>query len=318
LRLNDAGDLVNANGERVDQVNARFLHIVKMGLDDVAFPKIPQQGIGAEQINTARAVRRQFLELFDNEVPEYARARALYSTDSRIMDSMQLGRDVTARTDTDELAAIVKDMSPSEKEAFSLGVLQNIEDQAARSVEGANTAYNVYKTPQKRRILRLAFPEGEQGQKQYDQFIGALETEARMATTESRVLGGSQTAERSEAMRMLREGADVPALSSMDPSQIVMQLFREEGQQASEAQLRSATAEMARLLTEEDPAALTRIARDLGSMSMRESIVRNAPRVAARLPLLLAGQLRDPLQSGAIAERTASEILNQNQNRIAQ
>jgi hypothetical protein len=104
----------------------------------------------------------------------------------------------------------------------------------------------------------------------------------------------------------------------MDPSQIVMQLFREEGQQASEAQLRSATAEMARLLTEEDPAALTRIARDLGSMSMRESIVRNAPRVAARLPLLLAGQLRDPLQSGAIAERTASEVLNQNQNRIAQ
>ena len=318
LRLNDAGDLVNANGERVDQVNARFLHIVKMGLDDVAFPKIPQQGIGAEQINTARAVRRQFLELFDNEVPEYARARALYSTDSRIMDSMQLGRDVTARTDTDELAAIVKDMSPSEKEAFSLGVLQNIEDQAARSVEGANTAYNVYKTPQKRRILRLAFPEGEQGQKQYDQFIGALETEARMATTESRVLGGSQTAERSEAMRMLREGADVPALSSMDPSQIVMQLFREEGQQASEAQLRSATAEMARLLTEEDPAALTRIARDLGSMSLRESIARNTPRLAARLPLLLAGQLRDPLQSGAIAERTASEVLNQNQNRIAQ
>ena len=318
LRLNDAGDLVNANGERVDQVNARFLHIVKMGLDDVAFPKIPQQGIGAEQINTARAVRRQFLELFDNEVPEYARARALYSTDSRIMDSMQLGRDVTARTDTDELAATVKDMSPSEKEAFSLGVLQNIEDQAARSVEGANTAYNVYKTPQKRRILRLAFPEGEQGQKQYDQFIGALETEARMATTESRVLGGSQTAERSEAMRMLREGADVPPISSMDPSQIVMQLFREEGQQASEAQLRAATAEMARLLTEEDPASLARIARDLGSMSMRESIVRNAPGVAARLPLLLAGQLRDPVQSGAIAERTASEVLNQNQSRLAQ
>lgn len=318
LRLNDAGDLVNANGERVDQVNARFLHIVKMGLDDVAFPKIPQQGIGAEQINTARAVRRQFLELFDNEVPEYARARALYSTDSRIMDAMQLGRDVTARTDTDELAANVRDMSPSEKEAFSLGVLQNIEDQAARSVEGANTAYNVYKTPQKRRVLRLAFPEGEQGQKQYDQFIGALETEARMATTESRVLGGSQTAERTEAMRMLREGADVPTLSSMDPGQIVMQLFREEGQQASEAQLRSATAEMARLLTEEDPAALARIARDLGSMSLRESIVRNTPRLAARLPLLLAGQLRDPVQTGAIAERTASEILNQNQNRIAQ
>ena len=139
---------------------------------------------------------------------------------------MQLGRVVTAHTDTDELAATVKDMSPSQKEAFSLGVLQNIEDQAARSVEGANTAYNVYKTPQKRRILRLAFPEGEQGQKQYGQFIGALETEARIATTESRVLGGSQTAELSGAMRMLREGADVPTLSSMDPSQIIMQLFR--------------------------------------------------------------------------------------------
>ena len=99
----------------------------------------------------------------------------------------------------------VRDMSRSEKEAFSLGVLQNIEDQAARSVEGANTAYNVYKTPQKRRVLRLAFPEGEQGQKQYDQIIVALETEARMATTESRGLGGSQTAERTEAMRMLNE-----------------------------------------------------------------------------------------------------------------
>ena len=75
---------------------------------------------------------------------------------------------------------------------------------------------------------------------------------------------------------------------------------------------------MARLLTEEDPASLARIARNLGSMSMRQSIVKNAPRVAARLPLLHAGQLRDPVQSGAIADRTASEVLNQNQSRLAQ
>ena len=91
----------------------------------------------------------------------------------------------------------------------------------------------------------------------------------------------------------------------------------EEGQKASEAQLRAATAEMARLPIEEYLAP-ARIALDSGSMSMAESLVRNALGVLACLPLLLAGWPREPLQSGATAERTASKVRNQNQSRLAQ
>ena len=312
LRITRNGRIVDFDGSPVSAINTRFLHFMKLGLDDVAFPKMPVSGVGSEEVMATRDLRSKFLDMLDSANPMYARARNLYAGDSSVMEAMKRGRGLLSE-DTDELAADLMRMSKSEKEAFRLGALQNLQDQFNNSVESANAARNVMKTERRRQLLRLAFPSGKDGDAAFDVFMDNLGRESNMAVTE-RAGANSMTAQRSELMRRMRNEADRSVNIPNSGLDLIMSSLRDNNQTMSDQALRSASSEIARVLTETSPELLPKILADLGQGTLLDSIQRNAPFIVPEILPILGRGLTGPGNVGQISGRRGSEFAPENLN----
>lgn len=300
------GSITDASGNPVTQIQTEFLHYMKQGLDDVAFPKMPQQGIGATEVNAIRGIRSSFLNYIDDANPFYRRARGIYAGDTAVMEAMKRGRGFLTE-DPDELAADIVRMNKSEKEAFRLGALQNLQDQFDLSVESANAARNIMKSERRRQLLRLAFPEGSRGQASFEEFMGNLGRESNMAVTE-RAGANSMTAQRSELMRQFRNQVDNQLNVPQSGLDMIMSSLRQNNMEASDQALRATSAELARVLTETNPAALPAIIADLGQGTFLDSVKRNAPDMLPMLLPILARGLTGPGVVGSTGGRIGASL----------
>jgi hypothetical protein len=277
------GKLVTDDGE-VKAIDTEFLHILKMGLDDVVFTgKSPTSGIGSTALNSVKDTRAQFLNFIDRNNPAYKRARDYWAGETSAMDSMQMGRNFL-RLDEDELAADLRKMSLSEREAFRLGAMQNVLDkmggsQMGETVVGAvgNPARDLIKNPRNVRLLRLTFPTGSGGQAQFDRFIKRLTDETEMRLTSAQVLRGSQTAERQQAVAALRDRAvrELPADASL--VSVIANALRRDLQGVEQQQLEATANEVTRILLERDPQRLQQIATQLQGGNVVDVFRRLAP-----------------------------------------
>ena len=277
------GKLVTDQGE-VEAIDTEFLHILKMGLDDVVFTgKSPISGIGSTALNSVKDTRAQFLNFIDRNNPSYKRARNYWAGETSAMDSMQMGRNFL-RLDEDELASDLRKMSLSEKEAFRLGAMQNVLDkmggsQMGETVVGAvgNPARDLIKNPRNVRLLRLTFPTGGGGQSQFDRFIKRLTDETEMRLTSAQVLRGSQTAERTQAVAALRDRAvrELPADASL--VSVIANALRRDLQGVEQQQLEATANEVTRILLERDPQKLQQIAAQLQGGNVVDVFRRLAP-----------------------------------------
>ena len=322
FRLTEQGDILDGNGNRVNEVPTLFLHNIKMGIDDVAFPKMPQQGIGAAEVDAVRGLRNDFLDYLDFVNPLYGRARSVYAGDSAVMNAMELGRDFLRTKDTDELVAMIARMNKSEKEAFRLGSLNALQDQLDMSPETANIAWNMIKTAKKKRLLRMGFPNTEKGQQDFDVFYDNILREVQMHSTE-RAGTNSASAQRWDQITQLRnqvaQSTDIPR-SAAD---VLYMNLRNSGLVAEDQALRSVATEMARVLTETDPKKLSVIMADLEAGGDFISVLKSkAPDVLTKLlPYLGQGITRGPLTgnlSGSVAGELNPTLFNQDQQALMQ
>jgi len=273
------GKLMTDQGEVTD-IDTEFLHILKMGLDDVVFTgKSPVSGIGSTALNSVKDTRAQFLNFIDRNNAAYKRARNYWAGETSAMDAMQMGRNFL-RLDEDELAADIRKMSKSEKEAFRLGAMQNVLDrmggaQMGETVTGAvgNPARDLIKNPRTVRLLGLTFDN----KTVFNRFINRLEDETEMRLTSAQVLRGSQTAERTEAVSALRDRAvkELPADASL--AAVITNALRRDLRGAEQQQLEATANEVARVLLERDPQKLQQIASQLQGGNTLDVFRRLAP-----------------------------------------
>jgi hypothetical protein len=273
------GKLMTDQGEVTD-IDTEFLHILKMGLDDVVFTgKSPVSGIGTTALNSVKDTRAQFLNFIDRNNAAYKRARNYWAGETSAMDAMQMGRNFL-RLDEDELAADIRKMSKSEKEAFRLGAMQNVLDrmggaQMGETVTGAvgNPARDLIKNPRTVRLLGLTFDD----KTVFNRFINRLEDETEMRLTSAQVLRGSQTAERTEAVSALRDRAvkELPADASL--AAVITNALRRDLRGAEQQQLEATANEVARVLLERDPQKLQQIASQLQGGNTLDVFRRLAP-----------------------------------------
>lgn len=277
------GRLITDQGE-VKAIDTEFLHILKMGLDDVVFTgKSPTSGIGSTALNSVKDTRAKFLNFIDRNNPAYKRARDYWAGETSAMDAMQMGR-TFSRADEDVLAADLRKMSASEKEAFRIGAMQNVMDlaggaQVGETVLGAvgNPARDLIKNPRRVRLLRLTFPDTSGGQKQFDRFIKNLTDETEMRLTSAQVLRGSQTAERTTAVGALRERAvkEIPADASL--ASVITNALRRDLRGVEQQQLEATANEVVRILLERDPQKLQQIASQLQGNNVIDVFRKVAP-----------------------------------------
>jgi hypothetical protein len=306
------GRLVTANGAPINNINTTFLHYMKMGLDDVVFTgKSPTSGIGATQLGKVKDTRTEFLSLIDAANPTYKNARRVWASDTAVMDAMEEGRSVFNKSpkDVDILLNDMKTMTRSELEGLRLGVMQNLLDrmggaQAAATVVGptGNPALKIISDPKNMRIIRETFPNDQAGNEAFSKFINNLKTEVEMKTTSKQVLQGSQTAERTQAIKDVRAGGqamrEMPAMSVQG---ILMRALQRDYAQLGDAQTRAVADEMTRILTTTDPRKLQKIGKELAGRSVYDVVSKDAPELLAALGRTLIGPYSIGSMSGNVA-----------------
>ena len=126
-----------------------------------------------------------------------------------------------------------------------------------------------------------------------------------MHVTNTQVIGNSATAARQEAVNRLREAAERSMPQEITGfTQLIHRVLRNDFADAGEVQLRAQADELARALTETDPAKLRAIMREIGGRRIQDVLTDVAPELLS----IIARKVTSPVVTGGTAGRIAAEV----------
>lgn len=147
---------------------------------------------GASSLRELRdALRDRTKEL----VPEYRQALDRYRGDSEVLDALRTGMNDFNRLDSEQISTLYRGMNDAERQAFRTGAARNIYSTIMDPSSNINAAQRVIGSPETRRSLQAIFETPAQ----YNLFEAALQREAQLFHQTNRILGGSQTARRTQS-----------------------------------------------------------------------------------------------------------------------
>lgn len=295
LALNDRRQLVDENGDVVTDVSTKFLHYLKLALDDQVFKDaMPVGGSGPVRASGIKQTRAKFLDYIDRNNPSYKRARDYWAGETAAQNAMTEGRKFL-RADPDELADAIGFMGRSEKEAFRIGAMNALIEGVEGGVDTANLARNMIKRERSKKLIRSTFDTNEAGQRKFNKFIANLENEIDMKATSSTVLGNSATAARQAAMQQVddRVATAMPPPSSI--VDVVRSVFGRNAKNVAEQQREAAAQRLAEILTTTDYATLNRtlsaISDPQGARRVIDALKTGTPKALGRIisPVAVGG-----------------------------
>ena len=172
-------------------VPTKILHQVKIGLDrivesntDSVTGKVTSYG------RDVANVRREFNDLIKAKNPDYAKANKEFADNERIRSSFELGQGYQ-KLDYKEALDNLKKMNDSEKEAFRLGMMADV-NKRLENFKGGDFARQIFKSDKQKSLMRYAFTDDKQ-YKDFVQYVDALERQSKTSKT---IIGNSLTGER--------------------------------------------------------------------------------------------------------------------------
>jgi hypothetical protein len=176
---------------RGQQLDWRTLDLMKQGMDDMV-REGRVQGIGANEQRATTGYLSRFVDQIDALNPDYATARAAFAGPAKLLDAIDAGRAYMGE-DAPTVTAAMKDLSPSEQDAYRLGAVQAERDRLGSVPVTYDAATRAgVNTPNRLAKLQALFPD----QASYAAYVQKLQNEATMFGTRARVLGNSSTASR--------------------------------------------------------------------------------------------------------------------------
>ena len=133
-------------------------------------------------------LKGQLTDVLDEASPTYKKARKVFSDFSSLQNAQEAGLDFAKQT-PEQIKRFLKTLSNSEKEAFKIGVRENLQRVVSKTADEADPAKRVFGNQFKRNQIKAIFGEG----KQINEFTKKMTEEIRAAKTKFRVLGGSRT-----------------------------------------------------------------------------------------------------------------------------
>jgi hypothetical protein len=146
------------------------------------------------QANTLKQMRNELRDRLKTVVPEYDTALTKYAGDMEVIDAMRTGMEKFRGMDHEEVAKLVKGMSPSEKEAFRTGVARDIYGQIMGPASVRNSAQNIIGSPEMQQKLMPLFDDPAH----FNLFKAALERESQLFNQANSILANSSTARRTQ------------------------------------------------------------------------------------------------------------------------
>lgn len=150
---------------------------------------------------TLKEIRNELRDTLKTTIPEYDKALKNYAGDMEVIDAMRRGYDDFGKMDHEQVIKLVAGMTPSEKEAFRTGVARDIYSRVMGPTGNINAANRIIGSPEMEAKLQPLFDSPAA----FDLFKSALTREAQMFEQANRILGGSQTAKRTQMRGALEE-----------------------------------------------------------------------------------------------------------------
>lgn len=141
-----------------------------------------------QQARSLQGIKSELVSKLDQLNPDYRKARQVFSDFASIQNAQEQGLQFT-KSRPEELQRLFKTLSVSEKEAFRIGVRENLQKTVSSTAEGADPAKRIFGNSFKRNQLKAIFPN----ETKYKAFEKRMKEEIAAAETKFKVLGGSRT-----------------------------------------------------------------------------------------------------------------------------
>lgn len=198
--LDEEGNMISVG--KIPDV--RTLDYVKRGIDALIDKGYKGEGMSKAEANALKDLKRAYVEVIDQNVPEYAAARAKYAGDIEVLDALRLGRTdyLSPKTLPNEAKKLVDGMSDAERDALRAGVAQSLLTKVMDAPQQINAAQRIIGAPATRKRLEALFKDPNE----YKVFEAALQRESELFRNAQDIVRGSRTANKTEALNDLKAG----------------------------------------------------------------------------------------------------------------
>lgn len=184
--------------------DVRTLDYIKRGIDAIIDKGYKGEGMSKAEANALKDLKKAFVNVIDENVPDYAAARAKYAGDMEVLDALRLGRTdyLTPKMLPAEAEKLVKSMSDAERDALRAGVAQSLLTKVMDAPQQVNAAQRIIGAPATRKRLEALFEDPNE----YKVFEAALQRESELFRNAQDIVRGSRTANKTEALKDLKAG----------------------------------------------------------------------------------------------------------------
>jgi len=209
FKLQDIYDLdKDGNMVSVGKIpDVRTLDYIKRGIDALIDNGYRGEGMSKAEANALKDLKKAYVGVIDDNVPEYATARAKYAGDMEVLDALRLGRTdyLTPKMLPAEAKKLVDGMSDAERDALRAGVAQSLLTKVMDAPQQVNAAQRIIGAPATRKRLEALF----QDPNEYRVFEAALQRESELFRNAQEIVRGSRTANKQEALKDLKSGSGI-------------------------------------------------------------------------------------------------------------
>lgn len=195
IKLDKNGNIV----EILEPLPLEFLDQIKRLSDEKIFRNVTLKGLSKRLANLQKGPVNEYRDLLKKyaDGDEYklalSNASDKLSLNSAFDDGVKMSK--SAATSDQFKTAINKLSSPAEKDAFRVGVFQQMQEDLLGTKDNIDLVKKLWDSPKLRSKLNALFEGDETALKA---FVDRLKREAKIQLTASKVTGGSQTADKAQ------------------------------------------------------------------------------------------------------------------------
>lgn len=176
--------------------------------------------------SVTRNLLQQVLSDADQNIPEYAAARAGYAADSKPINALEVGQKALTMA-PDELTSATAQMNPQERQAVVAASMDALKNKGANVADKNDLSAQFLANPAMRQRMQAIIPS-QQG---FDQLMNVRDQEMSMARTLKAAVGGSDT----ERNRILSGAMDAVtpsdiAVAPISPHRAIVRILGRMGQ----------------------------------------------------------------------------------------
>lgn len=247
----------NVTRTRLARIDMEYVHYLRLAMDELA--EDSANGVIRQLPDSFNVLRGELMDSLISQSPLYSAAANNYAGNGLVAAAMRRGSNIDQFADDFD---VIARLSGAEKEAYRIGVVQNI----IKRINNGDIPDNIdsYKE-----ALRGTFITAKTGAKEFETFWKGLTDELQTARTNT-VIEGTPAVITKTALKEARD-------QKGGPIERIWQTLTEMTPASGEAQKQAAADEIWRLLSMENPKKVEKILNKLGDNLSPEAVVNNFP-----------------------------------------